>query len=217
MLNQTHKTHFFTCCDFLNLQPPHDCWEKIAFYIERLIAGNAHVNLIGTSDPYRIISRHIADSLAAVTWIQPNDTIIDIGTGAGLPGLIIRMWYPEVQLTLVDSKNKKIAFLENVIRDLDLTKTNAVWSRVEDLHAHPEFSRKYDTALTRAVGPVQQTLKLLTPLLHPKGRAIFYAGKKAEKNQKEVINYLKKSAVSNWNFMPYRIQKDEGCLVICQL
>ncbi len=216
MLNQSHKKYFFNCCDFLHLQPPEGCWKKIALYINSLITANRHINLIGTSDPYRIISRHVVDSLSAVTWIQPNDTIIDIGTGAGLPGLIIRLWFPDIHLTLVDSRKKKITFLETVIRDLDLTNTQAVWSRAEDLHNNPEFSQKFNTALTRAVGSVQKTLKLLIPFVQPEGRAIFYAGKKAEENRDDIICYLNKCGVSRWNFMTYRIQEDEGCLVVCQ-
>ena len=109
-------------------------------------------------------------------WDREDIQVIDIGTGAGFPGLPIAIAKPSWKITLIDSKQKKVAFVEETIQSLQLTNSIAQSGRVEDLNKTPQYRRKYDLALVRAVGKPDICASYCLPFLKSTGTGILYRG-----------------------------------------
>lgn len=145
-------------------------------YYELLIEHNKVMNLTGITEKEQVYLKHFYDSLTIVKIIDLNEVnnLCDIGTGAGFPGLVIKILYPNINITLVDSLNKRIEFLKKVIEKLDLKKIDAVHERAE------EYARKnietYDIVTSRAVAPLNILLEYAIPLLKINKYFIAYKG-----------------------------------------
>jgi len=145
---------------------------------ELVLEGNTKQNLTRITAPDDFWEKHLWDSLRGVGtyWDRENIKVIDIGTGAGFPGLPIAIAKPSWQVTLIDSKQKKVAFVEETIQSLQLTNAIAQSGRVEDLNKNPPHRRKYDLALVRAVGKPDICASYCLPFLKNSGKAILYRG-----------------------------------------
>ena len=106
--------------------------EKFHIYMKLLLQWNKKINLTAITDEEEIILKHFVDSLTVLKYINENDKIIDVGTGAGFPGIPIAIMMPNVKITLLDSLNKRINFLNEVIKELDLKNVETIHSRSED-------------------------------------------------------------------------------------
>ena len=111
---------------------------QLAAYLEILHRWNARMNLTAVRDPEQVVTRHFGESLFAAQNLyarspQPGASLVDIGSGAGFPGLPIKIWVPALHVTLIESQNKKATFLKEVIRALELKNINVVTNRAEDL------------------------------------------------------------------------------------
>ena len=116
-------------------------------YAEMLTERNEKVNLTAITDPDEIRVKHFTDSLAAIELIKTGATVLDIGSGAGFPGIPLKIARDDISVTLLDSVNKKVAFMNDVIADLGLKNIEAVHARIEDFPHKGEF----DVAVSRAV------------------------------------------------------------------
>ena len=125
--------------------------QSISIYIDLLLRWNARINLTSVRDPEQIVTRHFGESLFAARHLFPrvpsNDHVIDLGSGAGFPGLPLKIWAPHIRLTLVESNHKKATFLREVARALTLTNVNVFAGRAEDL------ASQLQTAMTGAQQP----------------------------------------------------------------
>ncbi|MCS6813626.1 MAG: 16S rRNA (guanine(527)-N(7))-methyltransferase RsmG [Cyanobacteria bacterium] len=153
---------------------------------ELILTANQHLNLTRITEPNDFWEKHLWDSIrgvvstkaAALCASHPKSPrVIDIGTGAGFPGLPIAIAYPTWHITLVDSTRKKIAFVERAIAELGLTNAYAIAERVERLAAQPRYQATYDLALVRAVATVDRCVHYALPMLHPSGMAVLYRGR----------------------------------------
>lgn len=122
-------------------------FEQLIAYLKLLNKWNQAYNLTAIRDMAQMVTHHIFDSLAIVPWLN-GSRILDVGTGAGLPGIPIALSMPEMQVVLLDSNGKKIRFLREVKRALHLSNIEIVQSRVETYHP----SSGFDTVISRAVG-----------------------------------------------------------------
>jgi len=130
-----------------------------------------HLGLVAPSDAGRLWERHILDCLRATALLQSGDGIVcDIGSGAGLPGLVLACARPELRVTLVDSRRRAAAFLELAVDRLALTNVDIRFGRVE------KVSATFDVATARAFGPLPGSWEAAVPLLRPGGRLIYFGG-----------------------------------------
>lgn len=147
--------------------------EQFLRYAVMLLEWNEHVNLTRITAPRDIIVRHFLDSLACVQAFDvPPRTLADVGTGAGFPGVPLKIIWPRMQLTLSDSIGKKTLFLDHVRRNLGLDDVQVVTMRAEE-HGHdPAHRERYDAVVARAVAALPVLCEYCLPLLHIGGRFV---------------------------------------------
>lgn len=146
--------------------------------LELLLERNQQVNLTAITDPDEVAVKHFLDSLTVELVWSPaaGERAIDIGTGAGFPGLPLAIRHPDLRVTLNDSVRKKIAFLEEAIAALKLSNAEAVWGRAEELGQRLQYRGTYDIAMVRAVAHLAMLAEYALPLLRIGGRLIAMKG-----------------------------------------
>ncbi|HMN14717.1 MAG TPA: 16S rRNA (guanine(527)-N(7))-methyltransferase RsmG [Bellilinea sp.] len=142
---------------------------------------NEKINLTTITDPVQIVTKHFLDSAScAVAWGEyPPDSLIDIGTGAGLPGLPLGILYPNMKITLADSVGKKIDFCKLVVKQLKLDNFQFLTKRSEELGLSPKHREKYEWAIARAVANLPVLLEFLLPLVKVGGSVTAQKGRSA--------------------------------------
>ena len=148
-------------------------------YYAMLADWNTRVNLTAITAPEDVAKKHFLDSLAAAPYLKQGAVIVDVGTGAGFPGLPLLIFRPDLKVTLMDSLQKRLVFLEAVCKELKL-KAELVHARAEDAGQNPKYREKFDVALTRAVSALPVLCELTLPLVKVGGTSIAYKGDSAE-------------------------------------
>ncbi len=152
----------------------HPCDGYLA-YLQLLLRWNSAYNLTGTRDLERLVSHHILDSLSILELVE-GPRALDIGTGAGLPGLILALARPAVRWTLLDSNQKKIRFLNQVLQELKPANVEVVRTRAQEYQPEARFN----TVVSRALGPVARFIDLARPLLAENGVMLAMKGRAPE-------------------------------------
>lgn len=160
-------------------------------YMNILIEWNKVMNLTNITEPEEIIQKHFVDSLTILKSIKENDSIIDVGTGAGFPGMPIKIVFPETRITLLDSLNKRIKFLEEVTNKLELKNIETIHGRAEEVAHNKKYREKYDIAIARAVAPLNVLSEYLLPFVKIGGYAICMKGVKGKEEAEEGKNAIK--------------------------
>lgn len=155
-----------------------DSDKKVQFkkYYELLIEWNKVMNLTGITEYEEVNEKHFVDSLSivkAVDMMKVN-RVIDVGTGAGFPGIPLKIVFPHIQITLLDSLNKRIKFLNTVIQELDLKSIETVHGRAEDIAKKKEYRDSYDLCASRAVANLSTLTEYCLPFIHINGYFISY-------------------------------------------
>lgn len=153
-------------------------------YYELLIEWNSFMNLTSITDKNEVILKHFADSIALFRYLNLSDeSLIDVGTGAGFPGIPLKIVCPKLKVTLVDSLNKRVNFLNEVIGCLNLEDIFTVHSRAEDLAHNDVYREKFDYCVPRAVANLSTLSELCLPFVKTGGYFIPY---KSEKTSEEI-------------------------------
>ncbi|MDO4492278.1 MAG: 16S rRNA (guanine(527)-N(7))-methyltransferase RsmG [Clostridia bacterium] len=151
--------------------------ERFQKYYELLVDWNTRMNLTAITEAREVAEKHFADSLAAAAYISDGAHCVDVGTGAGFPGVPLMILRDDITVTLLDGLNKRLIFLETVLRELGLTdRATLLHARAEDAGRDPKHRGKYDIALTRAVANLSVLMELTVPLLKVGGKSICYKG-----------------------------------------
>jgi len=152
--------------------------ERFSAYLKLLQLWGKKINLTTRLATAEVILYHFLDSLAGVSILSaaPFARVVDLGAGAGLPSLPLKFVLPGLQVLLVESVRKKVAFCQEAIRATGLTGIEAMWGRGEDLGTRSNLHRAYDWAVSRALGSSVDVVKLALPFLAPGGRIILYKG-----------------------------------------
>ncbi len=166
--------------------------EQFNKYYEMLTDWNENINLTAITDKDEVWLKHFEDSLSIdkIKDMDQTESVIDVGTGAGFPGLPIKIAYPHIKLTLLDSLDKRIRFLEAVVRELGLTDVTCIHGRAEDFSRSPEYREKYDLCVSRAVAGLSVLSELCIPFVKPGGSFVAYKSEKAEAEIAEAENAL---------------------------
>ena len=149
--------------------------DRFEIYHRLLAEWNERMNLTAITDPVAVAEKHFADSLAALPYLKPGMKVVDVGTGAGFPGVPLLIMEPGLELTLADSLQKRLTFLDALLKELGL-KAALVHGRAEDLGQNKLYREQYDAALSRAVANLPVLLELTTPFVRVGGTAIAYKG-----------------------------------------
>ena len=149
--------------------------DKFVAYYDLLIDWNARMNLTAITEKEEVVKKHFYDSLAALPYLSDGAKVADVGTGAGFPAIPLLIMNPTLQITLVDSLQKRLTFLEEVLKTLDL-KAEIVHARAEDFGRDPKYRGQFDATVSRAVASLPVLLELTVPLLKVGGKAYCYKG-----------------------------------------
>lgn len=166
---------------------------KFYNYMNLLLEWNEKINLTAITNPEEIVLKHFIDSLTINKYIEKNKNIVDVGTGAGFPGIPLKIYRPDVKITLVDSLNKRIIFLNEVIDNLKLNDIYTVHSRIEDFGKDKKYREKFDYVTARAVANLSVLSEYLIPITKVNGKCICMKGSEIEEevdNSKNAIKIL---------------------------
>lgn len=145
-------------------------------YYEILVETNKVMNLTAITELDEVIVKHFIDSLLIVKSIDMNqcNNLIDVGTGAGFPGIPIKIMFPNINVTLLDSLNKRLKFLNNVIEELKLSNIDTVHGRAEDLGHNSNYREQFDLCVSRAVANLSTLSEYCIPFVKINGKFVSY-------------------------------------------
>lgn len=180
-------------CEELTVELNDAKQEQFYTYMELLQKWNENINLTAITEPKEVLQKHFVDSLTIMPYIEKNAKVIDVGTGAGFPGIPMKIAEDGVQVTLLDALNKRLNFLNEVIRSLGLTNIEMVHLRAEEAGKNKQLREKFDVSVSRAVAPLSVLVEYLLPLVKINGICICMKGSNIEEeiaNSKKAIEIL---------------------------
>lgn len=176
----------------INLELSEEKIEKFYKYMNLLLEWNEKINLTAITNKKEIIIKHFIDSLSIAKKISSGSKIIDVGTGAGFPGIPLKIYDESINITLLDSLNKRINFLNEVTSKLNLDNgIELIHGRAEEMARNVKFRAQYDFAVSRAVAPLNVLLEYLVPYTKLNGNVIAMKGSNADDEIKNAENALK--------------------------
>ncbi len=181
-------------------------------YYQNLIEWNAKINLTSITDPRGIASKHFADSITASDLINENAEVIDVGTGAGFPSIPLKIIRPDIKITLLDSLNKRIIFLNDLILKLGI-EAKTFHMRADEGAKRNDLKGKFDFAVSRAVASTDKIAAWTIPFVKSGGSTLMYKGPSAETELNEALPCLKKFNVS-FSIVSYPCQWGERNIII---
>jgi len=146
--------------------------EKTLIFLEELDKWSARISLISKGDQGHILERHFVESLQYLKGCKDINQLIDIGSGAGFPGIPLKICFPEVKTVFVESQRKRAGFLDSALRAMNLQYYEVINDRAEELSAKKEYQQAFDTATFRSVASLEECLNLGAPFLKEAGKIL---------------------------------------------
>ncbi len=186
--------------------------DLLSYYAVLLIDANKTINLTRITSEEDVVLKHLIDSLTAEKYIETGKSVLDVGTGGGLPGIPIAICRPDLKVTLLDSTENKINQVKGFITKLDLN-CSTLLGRAEDL-SHTALRETFDVVISRAVAPLNILTEICAPFIKKKGLFIAYKGKNAEEEVNEAKNVCAELGLSEYRVINTNIGDLEHKLVI---
>jgi 16S rRNA (guanine527-N7)-methyltransferase len=179
--------------ELLGLELSPDVQRAFSLYADRLLEWNKNVSLTAITAPEAIEMRHFLDSLsvALAVPLASGQRVLDVGTGAGFPGLPLRLVYPQIELTLLEATTKKTRFLEHIVALLNLSNVRILNARAEDAGQDPVSREKFDVVLARAVAQMPVLGEYMLPLCKVGGRCVALKGEDAAAEMQQAEDALR--------------------------
>lgn len=206
-----NKEEFIVALKDLNISLTEDQLNKLDKFYNLLIEWNEKINLTRITEEKEVYLKHFYDSLtiSKVIDLSTKETLCDVGTGAGFPGIVLKIVYPNLKITLVDSLLKRVNYLNSIINDLELSDIKAIHSRGED------FKEKFDVVTARAVANIEKLLNFTMHLVKKDGVFIAMKGNIDEELSDEVIIKInKKYQLVNINKFLLPVENSNRSLVV---
>lgn len=185
------KTIFLEEVDKIKVTVDDEMIEKFYEYMNGIIEWNDKVNVTAITDEKMFIVKHFIDSLTVNRFVEDKNSIIDIGTGAGFPGIPLKILNPNLNVTLIDSVNKKLNVIRDLSEKIDLKKLEIIHTRAEDLANKNEYRENYDIATTRAVSNFSTIVEYMLPFVKVGGYAICMKGPNYKEELEEARNAIR--------------------------
>ena len=186
-----NKDMFIEECKKINIDLNNEQLDKLEKFYHLMIEWNEKINLTRITEEKEVYLKHFYDSLTLnkVVNLKEVNTLCDVGTGAGFPGIVLKIVFPNLKITLIDSLQKRVNYLNNIIEELELSNIEPIHTRGED------FKGKYDVVVSRAVANIEKLVDYTMHLVSKKG--IFVAMKAKIENEltKEVRNIIEKKYI----------------------
>jgi len=181
-MNDYSMEEFRKKCNVFGMELTEKQIEQFMDYYKLLIEWNSFMNLTAITDFEEVILKHFVDSLAICQTKRfgRNISLIDVGTGAGFPGIPLKIVFPEMNVTLLDSLNKRINFLNAIIENLHLKNVEAIHGRAEDFARERLYRESYDFCVSRAVANLSTLTELCLPFVRKGGYFISYKSEKVK-------------------------------------
>ena len=167
--------------------------ERLGLYCRRLLEKNQVMNLTAITDPEGILRKHFVDScaLGKAVSMEGEKRLLDVGTGAGFPGIPLKIVYPELEVVLLDSLNKRVKFLNAVIENLGLTGITAIHGRAEDIAKQKEYREGFDLVVSRAVANLSSLSEYCLPFVKTGGMFVPYKSGSVDTELSEASRAIK--------------------------
>ena len=175
-MNNDFKNKMIELARMINVKLTEEQVEDFFKYMNLLLEWNEKINLTAITDVDDIILKHFIDSMTVLKYIEKDKSIIDVGTGAGFPGIPIAILREDVKITLLDSLNKRINFLNEVCSELKINNIETIHGRAEEAGQNKQYREKYDIAVSRAVANMTTLSEYLIPFVKVGGICICMKG-----------------------------------------
>jgi 16S rRNA (guanine527-N7)-methyltransferase len=154
--------------------------DQLALHAAELVRWNRKTNLTAITAPEEIAVKHVLDSMAPLPHLPAAGRLLDIGSGGGFPGMVLKILRPDLSVTLIDASRKKVSFLSHMIRTLGLKDISALQARAEALAGEPAYAHRFDVIVSRALCALDAFVSMAMPLLAPDGLLIALKGRPEE-------------------------------------
>ena len=189
-----YDSYLVNLCDMFHVKLSNGQVDQFNRYYELLVKKNEVMNLTAITDYHEVCLKHFADSLSLSQYYDMSsvNSLIDVGTGAGFPGIPLKILFPHLNVTLLDSLNKRLLFLEDVIDELDLDNIKTVHSRAEEAGRMKNLRENYDLCVSRAVANLSTLSEYCLPLVKVGGNFISYKAGEVEDEINSAKHAIKK-------------------------
>jgi len=186
------KEFFVKSANHHKIELHNDQIRQFEQYQDLLLDWNEKINLTAITDERGVVVKHFVDSLTCLKYVNDNSKVLDVGTGAGFPGIPLKIMKDDINVTLLDSLNKRIIYLNDVIDKLDLKNIEAIHGRAEEMGKKKEYREKYDFVTARAVANLRVLSEYCLPFVKVGGCFLAMKGSNVDEEIAEAEDIIKK-------------------------